>query len=843
MTEACEPASTAAIPFAPWSCCAQVPGTITEPVQLEGSTPRWFPANVPGTVASALRAQGKWDYQQPVDVDAQDWWYRTTFPASSRTEGETCFLCFDGLATLAEVWLNGERILSSDNMFRSYRVNVAPMLRNENEMVIRFHSLTADLKKRRPRPRWKTSLVNSQQLRWQRTSLLGRIPGWSPPVPVTGPWREVRLECAPVLLSDIQRTAVLDGGDGIVTFSARVDSAVKISSARLHVGGHETPLELRNNGGHLVLSGEQRVANPELWWPHTHGTPCLLDCKVVLESASGRHEFPAGRVGFRRIEIRSDPGFAIQVNGEPVYCRGACWTTSDIFTLSGTEDSLRHDLLLARDAGMNMLRIGGTMTYESEAFYRLCDELGILIWQDFMFANMDYPVDDPTFAQNIATEARQQLDRLARHPCVAVYCGNSEIEQQASMLGMDRALWRNRWFGEELPALCHERHPGVAYVPSTPSGGVLPFHVRTGVTHFYGVGAYLRSTRELRQADVKFTSECLGFANIPEPEAMDEIMGGLMPVTHHPRWKQRVPRDTGAGWDFEDVRDHYLREVFAVDPVALRSFDMPRYLELSRLTSGEMMARTFAEWRSGHSRNAGALVWFFKDLWPASGWGIVDSSGIPKAAYYQLRRAWQTRQLILTDEGLDGLHLHFVNETNAPVEGFVEVQLLREPHSIIFRQEVGLIVDRRSLQMRSVDEILGSFHDVNYAYRFGPQAHHVVMATWFDKQHQVISEAFHFTRSRDPEPQPLSAVALQSSAEFLSDGRYRVTLQSDRFLHSVRLSAQGFLPNDNYFHLAPARRKVVTFAPIGDPRSTFRASIEALNLMGEVSLEARQPAT
>ena len=816
--------------LAPWTCCAQAPGASAEPAAVQGD---WFAAEVPGTVAAALRARGQWNHQNPPDVDAQDWWYRTTFAAAERTAGESYALCFDGLATLADVWLNGELILSSDNMFRGYRVDVAKVLRDENELVIRFRSLTADLKKKRPRPRWKTNLVNNQQLRWLRTSLLGRIPGWSPPVPAVGPWRAVRLERAAVLLTDIEKTALLVGDEGVVSFRATVASAQKIVSARLCIGEHSVGLECEDD----VLRGELRIKNPELWWPHTHCAPTLHAGKVLIETATGQHEVPLEGTGFRRIEVSNDPGFAIQVNGERVYCRGACWTTNDIFTLSGTEDSLRRDLTLARDAGMNMLRIGGTMTYESDAFYRLCDELGILIWQDFMFANMDYPVEDAAFAENITIEAKQQLGRLAQHPCVAVYCGNSEIEQQAAMLGMARELWRNRWFGEQLPALCSVRHPGTAYVPSSPSGGVLPFHTRTGVTHYYGIGAYLRSLRELRQADVKFTSECLGFANIPEPEAIDEIMGGLMPVMHHPRWKQRVPRDTGAGWDFEDVRDHYLRELFNVDPVTLRSFDMPRYLELSRVASGEMMARTFAEWRSGHSRNAGALVWFYKDLWPAAGWGIVDSTGTPKAAYYQLKRLWQTRQLTMTDEGLDGLHLHLCNETAESIEGFVEVQLLREPNVSVARHEIALKVGPRSLQIRSVDEILGSFYDVNYAYRFGPQSHHVVIATWFSAEREVISESFHLTRARDPVAQPLSAEMLSARADALGDGRYRLTLKSDRFLHSVRVSAQGFLPDDNYFHLGPDRIKAVVFAPCAGKSGVLGAYVEALNVTGEIAVE------
>ena len=836
--ESCDPLLNAA-----WSCCAQDSGSVADPGGLDLIKDGWITATVPGTAASALRAAGRWDFHRPEDLDGQDWWYRTSFTASSRSAEESFFLCFDGLATLAEVWLNGERILTADNMFRSYRVEVGDRLRDGNSLVIVFRSLTADVKTRRARSRWKTNLINSQQLRWRRTSLLGRIPGWSPPVPPVGPWRPVRLERGPVLLRDVQRTSTLDGKWGLVSFSGRLDTSSPVAKAILHVGGKQAALSLKIENGQTLLSGEIRIENPQLWWPHTHGEPCLHDCKLIIESVGSSQEWGLGPIGFRSIEAREEPGFGVQVNGELVYCRGACWTAQDIFTLHGSAEQLRRDLTLARDAGMNMVRIGGTMTYESDPFYALCDELGIMVWQDFMFANMDYPVEDADFANNIKTEAQQQLDRLAQHPCVVVYCGSSEIEQQASMLGVPRELWRNRWFGELLPGLCAARHPGTIYVPSSPSGGDLPFHTNSGVTHYYGIGAYLRSLRELRQADVKFTSECLGFANLPEPEVIDEIMGTLSPVAHHPRWKERVPRDSGAGWDFEDVRDHYMRELFNVDPALLRSFDMPRYLELGRLAAGEMMAKTFSEWRSGHSHNAGALVWFFKDLWAATGWGIIDHRGIPKAAYYQLKRTWQTRQLTITDEGLNGLHLHLINETSGEEPGFLEVQLLREPATVTASSEIEVILKPRSTQTRSVDEILGSFRDANHAYRFGPRSHDVVIATWFNAERQVISEAFYLIRARDPEALPISKEMLQAEAKDLGDGHHSVTLRSERFLHGVRLSAKGYLPDDNYFFLPPHRMKTVVFKPSASGQGRFSACAEALNAAGELLVESSQSAS
>jgi beta-mannosidase len=420
---------------------------------------------VPGTVAAALHAAGKWDYDRPADLDGQDWWYRTTFDAPDLPE---CRLCLDGLATLAEIWLNGRLLLTTDNMFRAYQIDVAPYLQLRNELVIGFRSLSEDLKKKRPRPRWKTNLVSHPQLRWRRTSLLGHIPGWSPPVPAVGPWRSVRLDTGSFSVSDLRLAAQPIGSDGVVALHALIHSAAPPTGAALIVDGCEAAGEIREDAEGWLVRAALRVPDPPLWWPHTHGGQPLLDCSLRIDAGGDHHVLSCGRIGFRRLFAPPDDGFSLHVNDVPIYCRGACWTVSDVFTMIGTEETIARDLRLARDAGVNMLRVGGTMVYESDIFYRLCDALGILVWQDFMFANMDYPVEDPSFAAEIEAEARYLLSRLSPHPCAAVWCGNSEVEQQAAMFGAPRELWRNDWFAQRLPALCAEYAPEVPYVPSTP---------------------------------------------------------------------------------------------------------------------------------------------------------------------------------------------------------------------------------------------------------------------------------------------------------------------------------------------------------------------------------------
>jgi beta-mannosidase len=730
-------------------------------------------------------------------------------------------LHFEGLATLAQVWLNGALILESRNMFEQHRVDVEALLAPENELVICFRSLQAALAARRPRPRWKTRLVRQQQLRWFRTTLLGRIPGWSPPVAPVGPWRSIVLDESRISEIDVQPS--LEGDDGLLDFSCRVAGA-PASGGTLTVGEHSEPLVLDGD----LLRAQVRVPNVRRWWPHTHGEPVLYACAAELDVAGVRETLDLGGIGFRHIEVRQDDGdFELCVNGVPVFCRGACWTVSDIVDPGGGNEITARTLTLLRDAGANMIRIGGTMVSENDAFYRHCDALGILVWQDFQFANMDYPADDPQFATMVEREATQQLRRLRPHASVAIYCGNSEVEQQAAMLGMPRELWRNRIFAELLPYLQALWHPDAVYVPSTPTGGAMPFHTSTGVTHYYGVGAYLRPVSDARRARVRFTSECLGFANVPRREVVDEVMKGDVPVAHDPRWKARAPRDTGAGWDFEDVRDHYLQELYGVDAARLRQVDPERYLALSRVTTGEVMAQVFAEWRSTRSTCRGALVWFLQDLWPGAGWGILDSHGLPKACFSALRRVWQPRTVVLTDEGLDGIHAHVLNDSPQPLAGTLELTLWRDGNVRVGHASAPVEVGPHGKVLFEAEALLGAFHDTAYAYRFGPPRHEVLAAALVAADGAVVAEAFHFVAKSEPVRSPVRVVATARAA---GDDTWMVRMEAESFLHAVHIDAPGFLADDDYFHLVPGRAKTVQLTPEGPGRNKPEVYLEALNL-------------
>ena len=839
----------------PWRYAATTPGAADDPATLALLAPTlaWLPAPVPGTAAAALRAAGQWSLDTARDFDAEDGWWWTAFDAPATNDAETAgtgedpvetWLRFEGLATLATVWLNGERILDSQNAFQAFDVRIH--LKAQNLLQLRCAALAPALKARRPRPRWKTRLVAQQQLRWFRTSLLGRIPGWSPPVAATGPWRPVSLvekRHVDVLEADLQ-SRLDDDGAGVVTARLRLRGLAPgaITHVRLQVGSATTSGQLVHaDDGHLEIAATARLADAEPWWPHTHGAQPRYPVRLLLDGATGTIVLDAGLTGFRRLALNTaDDGFALAVNGVPIFCRGACWTSLDIATLAGDEATLAESLDQFRASGFNLLRVGGTMVYESPRFYEACAERGILVWQDFCFANLDYPGEDAAFAASVHAEAGQFLARTQLNPALGLLCGNSEIAQQVAMLGQPPALAHSPLFGELLPGLGRLWRPDLPYVESSPSGGALPFQVDAGVSHYYGVGAYLRPLEDARRAGVRFTSECLAFANVPEPETLELVLSDGQAAPHHPRWKARVPRDSGPGWDFDDVRDHYLQQLFGLDPRVLRYTDVERYLYLSRLVSAEVMATTMSEWRRAGSRCQGALVWFWRDLWPGAGWGLVDATGLPKAPYYALKRTCAPVALLLTDEGLNGLALHGVNDRAEALGVRIELTLYRHGETPVASGTVEAHLPPRGGMSWRGDALLGRFTDLTYAYRFGPPGHQVAVARLFDAvSGEVLGQAVHIpdmsalARHGDP---GLTAIATPQA-----DGGYALDVQTQKFAYGVWIDARGYVASDNYFHLFPGATHQVTL----HPRATstrFQAWLQASTSPYPVRASVREAA-
>jgi beta-mannosidase len=831
-----------------WELCSTPPDACATPDDLSKASFSWLPAHAPSTAAACLRAANLWSLDAAARrFDAEDWWYRVRFKAPDRAEHEERVLGFDGLATVADVWLNGSPLFSSDNMFLAHERVLDTARATENELVIRFRALDRLLEAKRPRPKWRAPMVENQQLRWFRTTLLGRTPGWSPPAAAVGPWRPVWLETrAHVRLRDLDLRTGVEGSKGWIEVACSIASIARhggIAGAALVVTREGEPrrsIPLRT-AGNDSYTGRLEIPNAALWWPHTHGEPCLYDARLAIRLAETEIDVDLGRIGFRTLALQAENGdFSLQVNGVPIFCRGACWTPPDPVALDSTAESLQETFEQVRAAGMNMLRVGGTMVYESDAFLDLCDANGILLWQDFMFANMSYPEGDAAFSASVATEARQQLARLAARPCLALLCGNSEGEQQAAMWGAPRESWSPTLFSQDLAQLAREYRPDVPYWPSSAHGGSFPHQNNIGTTSYYGVGAYLRPLEDARRAEVRFASECLAFANVPEERTLLKMPGGPSIRCHHPAWKARTPRDLGAGWDFDDVRDHYLTRVFGANPLELRYADHERYLALSRVVSGEVMANTLAEWRRKRSSCRGALVWFWRDLWCGAGWGVVDALGMPKAVYHYLRRVCQPIGLSISDEGGNGLYLHLVNERARPLTATLELKLYRGGEINVGGASRTVTLEPRESLEIAAGELFEGFLDLSYAYRFGPPQHDLVIARLMDSNNTAMAEAFHFVTGL-PASRELD-IGLTATASPTSADTFQLTITSRRFAQSVWIEGDGFVADDAYFHIAPGGQKTLALrrpASAGEPSRPLRGRVHALNAQAQAKIEVR----
>lgn len=770
----------------------------------------WSPATVPGTVAKALSAANRFDPEKPEPLQGLDAWYRCRL---SEPAGPAV-LRFDGLATLAEVFFNGELVLRSESMFEAAEVAVS--LTGDDELAIRFIALTQALSAKAKRAKWRPQLFDDQGLRLVRTTLLGHMPGWCPSIQAVGPYRQISLiRPESRILDQLRISAELTTeGEGVLSVSCTGD-------------GHGLTIICGQVSAPLVAEGDRfsailRIPAVQAWWPATHGSPTLYDVEV----SDGQSTTTLSRTGFRRLKIEDGHGedFAVTINGEPIFCRGAVWTSADLLGLSADRASYEELLYQLAAAGANMVRIPGITTYESDAFYQLCDELGLLVFQDFMFANFDYPNDD-AFVDRVRTEVRQFLSRRQGSPSLAILSAGSEIAQQASMLGLAEQHWYSQLATEVLPQLVTELRPDVAYVPGSPSGGALPFSVDAGIGHYYGVGAYERGLEDARRAKVRFTSECLAFANVPAQTNLTPKLSAT-PV-HDPAWKAGVPRDPGASWDFEDTRDHYLNRLYGLDPAALRRADPGQYLALSRAVTTEVVTETFAEWRSTESSCHGALVFTLADLRPGAGWGVLDSDHRPKPVFYGLARAWREITVVFTDEGTNGLRLHVINETSQPVVATAEIFGLRDgvvPVSAASR-EVELLP--RSTTPINATDLLGGFFDYNYAYRFGAASHQVTVAR-LRVSGAIVAEAFAFPLGRGAARYPS-----QLQAALVGDSLpWTLQISTDSFAQSVHIDCPGFTCADDWFHLAPGEARTISLKPLANTDPQARPSGEVRSLDG-----------
>jgi beta-mannosidase len=340
---------------------------------------------------------------------------------------------------------------------------------------------------------------------------------------------------------------------------------------------------------------------------------------------------------------------------------------------------------------------------------------------------------------------------------------------------------------------------------------------------------------------VRFAAECLAFATPPEPGTVEQACGGAARAGHHPLWKAAVYRDAGASWDFEDVRDHYTRALFGVEPSRVRWTDPERALDLGRATVAHLFEATWSEWRRAASTCAGALVFHYRDLAPGAGLGVVDALGRPKAPWYVMRRVLAPVAVLITDEGLNGLDAHVYNDRPEPLDAVLRVELFAPSGLRTESVQTDVSVPGHASAVVDLSGLFEGFRDLSYAHLFGPPAHDVLTATLCPRDEssdtgELGQAVFLVGGQARAVEQDLGLTAELSPVDTTNDsGAWRVTVRTRRFAQWVNLDIDGFIPADNWFHLAPESSRTIGLTASGD-RPAPRGRVGALNVAASRSM-------
>ena len=626
----------------------------------------WLPAEVPGSAQTALLAENKIPDPFVADnelrvqwVAERDWEYRLLFEEhEGLRDADKVMLTFDGLDTLAEVFINGKQIGEADSMFRRYAWDVTEeLVEGENEVRVLLHG---------PVP-----FIREQQVDEPLIGPTHSIPGgphirkapcqfgwdWGPKLPPVGIWKEVRLEgYTAARLDDVHLRQHHD--DGAVTLSADLtverwqdDAELKAMLIVKAPDGETWAVDAPLDGAaHLTLD----IANPQLWWPNGYGDQPLYDVEVTLYADEVPCDARTFQIGLRTVELRQESddfgtSFTFVVNGVPIFAKGANWIPADSFPSRITDAQLEHLIRSAADANMNMLRVWGGGVYEEERFYDLCDQFGILVWQDFIFSCSIYPTDE-AFFENVRQEVIENVRRLRHRASLALWCGNNEMEWGWDSWGWNRPRYQpykeayDRMFHQLLPELVAAEDPDTAYWPSSPSSNlnfVTPNATHAGDTHNWEVWHENRPFQAYREHPSRFVSE-FGFQSLPPLETVktyaakaDWNMTSYI-MEHHQR------NDAGNGKIINYLTDHFRMPK-----------DFASLVYLTQILQAEAVRTGVEFWRRSKACTSGALYWQLNDCWPVASWASLDYFGRWKALHYAARRFYEPVHLSAEDCGPD----------------------------------------------------------------------------------------------------------------------------------------------------------------------------------------------
>jgi beta-mannosidase len=794
----------------------------------EAGSDQWYPASIPGTVHADLEENGLIKdplYRMNEDdvqwIEKKDWEYRTTFEIGKETlKKQVVEMEFRGLDTYADVYLNEHLILQADNMFLGWKVDCKPYLvEGENSLRVYFHSQVNEGMKKLKQLDYIIPATNEQAPIDQRTNVFTRKApfhygwDWGPRLVTSGIWRPVSIKAwnnaviedvyivtesiadnQAVISATIEIMAEEDGTYDLNLFIDRKDSGVK-HRVRATKGINTTRFE-------IVLD------NPRLWWPNGLGDANLYNMDFRLQK--GRNIIDSYNIdyGVRTVQLVQQPddvghSFYFEVNGVPVFMKGANIIPSNTLTPSVTEDTYRKLIHSAVDANMNMLRVWGGAIYEEDIFYKLCDENGLLVWQDFMFACALQPGDEPHL-ENIKKEAEYNVRRLRNFASIALWCGNNENLMAWHNWGWQDYfndeqrdfMWRTyeRIFYEILPQAVQKYDPKNSYWASSPSAiGDQLADRKSGDEHDWTIWFYQRPFSDYWNNVPRFVSEW-GFQAFP---GINTIRTFSNPEDHDydskaMRHRQRSRMNfISPGFDGNDMIRQYMGWYYDVPE------DFERFVYVSQLLQAKGYKTAIEAHRSHMPHCMGSLYWQLNDSWPTISWSTVDHFYRWKASHYAVKKAFEP--LIVTAHHNSGeLKIYSVSDMQEQINATL-VAMFMDLRGTTFQtiEKPVLILPNTSVVIS--EQNISGWLD---------KKENVVVSLEIIKGEEVLADnIFYFT---EPKYLNLGDPEIEFSLEKVPGG-YLLNIVCGKLLKGLFIDTPD--PDshfsDNFFDLLPGRKKSV----------------------------------
>jgi beta-mannosidase len=776
--------------------------------RIEYDDDGWLPAKVPGTVHIDLLANNvipdpfKDLNEEKVQwVPENEWWYRKEIELSPELlEKQVVELVFEGLDTLATVWVNAVKIGEANNMFTPWRLNISKAVKEgRNVIAVRFKPIckvALELERKYGGKYGSLHTENFSARPYVRKAQYSFGWDWGPTLPTAGIWRNATVIAYNKAKLDYLAALPLEVSEDKAKIKVIADvyaaKACKVK-AKFAVEGFgqriEKQVSKRIALGQSCLESEFEIAKPRLWWPRGYGEQNLYDVSVEL-SCGEVLDKAAVKSGIRSVKLLQEPddegkSFIFAVNGLPVFCKGANWIPADSFLPRVTKARYKKLLGAAAEANFNMLRVWGGGIYEDDAFYDLCDRLGIMVWQDFMYACSAYPEDD-WFLKEAEREAEEVVRRLRGHACIVVWCGNNEVQWHYKTLWQDTPrLFGLPIFEKILPDVIGRLNGTRPYRLSTPYDEVEPNSEHEGSRHNWIVWSKQVDYPAYLEDEGRFLTE-FGWQAPPTLGLLSEYLDSADMKLGSPALEAHEKQVDGL---------KILRTLLSLHyPVPE---DLKRFTLYAQLNQAEALKTAVTHWRSRMFKTSGCLIWQLNDCWPVISWSLIDYGLNPKAAYYFVKRAFQpVIAPLIVKQGR--VYAYVVNETKKDLELDFKFELLR------FNGE-NLHAENRKVTVPAYTSVLL----INEALDALPAVDGCLLTISLESNGLIVYEDSKTVQ--EPKDLKLPIPKIKTDIKKVGDRTFEISLKSAVYAKAVKLDMEGLVGGfeDNFFDLIPDRQKTV----------------------------------